>query len=107
MRNEVTIDGVTLTRAQIEQAKAELDRSIEVKWKAGDFVRWKYCASPVFVVVHPNVAKVFKKRWPWRASDGRSIQLLSLHDGSAYSEKPECLERSGVWVKHATEEGLQ
>lgn len=49
MRESVTIDGVQLTRAQVERAMTELNKPLLVR--TGDFIKPKFCVYPTMVVL--------------------------------------------------------
>ncbi len=50
MKNEIVVNGVTLTRAQVEQALKDLNTHTE-KFQGGDIVYWSDCPDVAFVVM--------------------------------------------------------
>ena len=82
MKNEVTVNGVKLTRAQIEAAIEELNKPLE--FRPGTIVT-NHTGNKYLVVDHPT-ATILRGRYS--AISPTDLVVISIGDGVVYFGKP-------------------
>jgi hypothetical protein len=98
MKTHVSIDGVTLTRAQVEAAVKELNAPVLPVFKTGDIVECPsvYTGVKSVVFMDPSrVAMIIKKEYPG-SYDERTGRIVCLGlNGTVYALLPADLVKVG------------
>jgi len=82
------VDGVTLTRDQVEKAKKELDKPEYPLFKGGNIVKDKFGGSGTFLVLADATQKALTANYGYNPADfglgKRYLWLAALDSGYAF-----------------------